>query len=366
MSILDFPSDPTELTEKQLSFLFQDGGFARANPGAEVAEVTAEVLAADSAFLGRLAHIEVTWSDDKIELPNSFVVKMPTLDPGGRAVGEMLNVWAREAHFYDRLAPLITTPVPSCRANFLEDQKAILILDFLDGANPGDQIAGASPDQARAAVEALAQLHAPFWGERRPPGLEWVPGIDGPGVVEGLARAIETSLPNFLSRFGNLLPNQTLDWLDQFVPLLSSWRSDVLSKPLTITHADYRLANMLFEQTGKVTIIDWQTAMFSGGATDLSFFVATNLEINLRRELESELIQLYSDTLVDCGVSAAATKSVQDDYAKAHLWWMGMLANNLSSIETPDEVSRTLFEAMLTRLFTAALDADSGRFLEGW
>ena len=43
---------------------------------------------------------------------------------------------------------------------------------------------------------------------------------------------------------------------------------------------------------------------------------------------------------------------------------MGMLANNLSNIETPDERSRGLFEAMLTRLYTAALDVDSGRFCQ--
>jgi hypothetical protein len=41
---------------------------------------------------------------------------------------------------------------------------------------------------------------------------------------------------------------------------------------------------------------------------------------------------------------------------------MGMLANNLSNIETPDERSRSLFEAMLTRLYAAAIDVDSGRF----
>ena len=58
-----------------------------------------------------------------------------------------------------------------------------------------------------------------------------------------------------------------------------------------------------------------------------------------------------------------ATGHVREDYQQAHLWWMGMLANNLSTIDTPDDESRNLFEAMLTRLYSAALDADSGRFL---
>ncbi|MBJ83443.1 MAG: hypothetical protein CL462_11135, partial [Acidimicrobiaceae bacterium] len=80
--------------------------------------------------------------------------------------------------------------------------------------------------------------------------------------------------------------------------------------------------------------------------------------------LEPELVSNYIDTLIGHGVDVSATTHVHEDYEHAHLWWMGMLANNLSNIETPDERSRSLFEAMLTRLYTAALDVDSGRFCQ--
>ncbi len=181
--IQDFPDDPTQLDGDHLTFLFNDGGLASPNPGVEVASVTTEPLAAGSAFLGSLASIEVTWADSATQLPTRFVAKLPTQDPGGRTVGAMLNVWAREAQFYARLAPLITTSVPTCRANFIEGDKAILILDDLYPASPGDQLKGASSDEAHVAVEALAQLHAPFWNKPSNSALDWVPGIDGPGVV---------------------------------------------------------------------------------------------------------------------------------------------------------------------------------------
>ncbi len=358
----DLPDDPTQLTAESLTSLFRDGGLAPSNPEVEVERVTAEPLAEGSAFLGSLARLNITWANKDTALPNRFVAKLPTRDPGGRTVGKMLNVWVREAQFYARLAPLVATPVPTCRANFISDDHAILVLDDLYPASVGDQLVGASSDQAHAAVEALAQLHAPFWGQPRTPDLEWVPGLDTPGTSEVLGSAMAASLPRFVERFGDVLPDTGLRWLHDFVPQLNQWRMDLLSKPLTIAHADYRLDNMLFGLNGDITVIDWQTAMFTGGATDLSFFLATNLEVNLRRSLESELVSVYIDTLIAHGVDASATEHVREDYEHAHLWWMGMLANNLSSIETPDDRSKSLFEAMLTRLYSAAVDADSGRF----
>jgi len=363
VTIQDFPDDPTKLEIEHLTFLFQHGGLAAPNPDAKVASVSTQPLALGSAFLGSLAAIEIQWVDTTTQLPNRFVVKQPTQDPGGRTVGTMLNVWAREAEFYARLAPLITTPVPNCRVNFVEGDKTILILDDLYPAIPGDQLEGASSDQAHLAVQALAQLHAPFWNQRRSPALSWVPGIDGEGVVESLGNAMAASLPKFTSRFGDLLPDQGLQWLHDFVPSLAGWRRELTSRPLTITHADYRLANMLFGSNDDVNIVDWQTAMFSGGATDLSFFLATNLTVENRRSLEEELLRTYVETLIGHGVALSDTDFIRQDYEQAHLWWMGMLANNLSNIETPDATSQQLFEAMLTRLYAAALDAQSGRFL---
>ena len=358
------PERPTDITAELLTAVLRDGGHVAGAADVEVTAVKAEPLAAGTAFFGLLARLDVTYADPDTPLPTRLIAKTPTTESGGRAVGEMLNVWAREAMFYSRLAPLISTPVPACRANMLEGGNALLVLDDLHPATPGDQVKGADIAQARSAVIALAELHAPFWGRPRTDELRWVPGLDTSGTAQALQGAMSAALPTFLERFGGLLPDVGIDWLHRFVPRLGEWRTGLLDRPLTIAHADYRVENMLFDAEGGVTVIDWQTAMYTGGPTDLSFFVATNLEIELRRRHETELIELYSDTLHSRGVTAAETAHVRDDYCTAHLWWMGMLANNLSAIETPDDRSKALFEAMLTRLYAAALDADSGAWLD--
>ena len=357
------PLEPTNLTPETLTFFVQDGGFAQGNERAEVKKLSIEALAPGTAFLGSLARLNITWTNHDCCLPTRLVAKTPTTDPGGLSVGKMLNAWEREAMFYARLAHQIATPVPACRANFVDGDQALLILDDLSPSTPGDQVTGATLDQARSAVIALAQLHAPFWGKRRTPDLIWVPGIDNHQTAFGLQSAISEALPRFLKRFGDGLPSKGIEWLQKFVPLLGSWRDDVISKPLTIAHADYRVENMLFAANNAVSVIDWQTAMYTGGPTDLSFFIATNLEVQLRRDYEDELIQLYVETLNRAGIPEAAFAEIKKDYEHAHLWWMSMLANNLSSIETPDARSTALFDAILTRLYSAAIDSECGRFV---
>ena len=360
------PLTPSDLTPQALTGILRDGGLAVGEPDCEVVALDIEPLPTGTAFFGLIARLDVTYHDPDTPLPTSLIAKTPTTDPGGRAVGEMLNVWTREAMFYGRLSPIVSTPVPACRANMIDDQgHTLLILDDLHPATPGDQVAGADLTQARSAVVALAKLHAPFWGRPRTDEVAWVPGLDTAGTADALGAAMNASLPRFVDRFGHLLPDLSLEWLHRFVPRLGEWRTDLLDRPLTIAHADYRLENMLFDEHGEVTVIDWQTAMYTGGPTDLSFFLATNLEIDLRRAHEGDLVELYTATLHDAGVSSTDTGHIWDDYCTAHLWWMGMLANNLSSIETPDERSKALFEAMLTRLHTAAVDVDSGAWLDG-
>ncbi len=359
---LALPPTPSGLDPATLTAALTDGGLVAGTP-CQVLDVRIDPLAAGTAFLGLLARLEITYADPDTPLPTRLIAKTPTTDPGGRSVGQMLNVWAREACFYERLATRIDTPVPACRANFLDGDDALLILDDLHPAAPGDQVAGADIDQARAAVIALAELHAPFWGRPRTEDLRWVPGLDLPGTSDALGAAMTAALPRFVERFGERLPDDGLGLLHRFVPRLGEWRTDLTTRPLTIAHADYRLENMLFDGAA-VTVIDWQTAMYTGGPTDLSFFLATNLDIDLRRAHEADLVDLYVTTLHRSGVDQSATGHVADDYATAHLWWMGMLANNLSSIDTPDERSAALFDAMLTRLYAAALDGDSGRWLD--
>jgi aminoglycoside phosphotransferase (APT) family kinase protein len=320
--------------------------------GTDVRSVDVQPLGHGTAFLGRLTRLVADHDDSGI--PERFILKAPTDDPGGREVGRLLNAWKREALFYRHLAPALGSAVPA--VYHVSDDGELLLLADLHPWAPGDQVAGATATQARAAVDRLAELHAPWWDRPRSGESTWVPGIDQPRVT-GLQDAIAAALPRFEARYGDRLPAAPTQWLGDFVPRLADLLRRFAAGPLTIAHADYRVENMLFSPDGTdVAVIDWQTAMYTAGATDMAFFVATNIDVEERRRIEGELLERYLEGLHRRGVKRDQTGAVVDQYRAALLWWMAMLANNLSTIEPPDERGRQLFDAMLTRLWSAAED----------
>ncbi|MCP3935424.1 MAG: phosphotransferase [Actinomycetia bacterium] len=343
------PSSLAELDAKWISNVL----------GSHIDDVRVEQLAVGSAFLGLIARLHLTRTDDG---PPTVIVKIPPTDEGALTVGRLLNVWHREAMFYELLAPQLPRDVVVPRSYRTvvnpDGYEAAIVIEDMAPAVAGDQIVGATPKAARAAVTTLAGLHAPWWGRPRTEELQWVPGVDRPGVGTGLRSSMESTIDRFVDRYGDQLPTASIEWTRRFIPSVPTWLTSLTQRPMTIAHADYRLENMLFspDDPSAVTIVDWQTAMYTAGATDLAFFCATSIDTDVRRSIENELVDLYIAGLLDHGVSEAATIDVRADYRTSMLWWMAMLANNLADMETPDERSATLFSTMLERLHAAAID----------
>ena len=66
-----------------------------------VASIRVEIIGAGEGFMGQLARVHLTGTG----CPSSVIVKMPTADPGGQMIGQMMRVWEREHRFYTEVAP---------------------------------------------------------------------------------------------------------------------------------------------------------------------------------------------------------------------------------------------------------------------
>ncbi len=239
--------------------------------------ITVEPLGPTVGFLGDVAriHLDLAPGDaagitlpDGSPVPATVMTKFPPADPGGRQVGAALNVWARELAFYRQIAPASPgVRVPRCHAAAGDPVQGrwVLVLEDLP-SEPLDAGAGATRDQVDAAVDALAVFHGRWWQAGDVPG--WLPGFhrDGLGGLQGLWLDTRSL---FLDRYGHLLPSPTETWLDAFTGELPSWSDRAGTEPLTIVHADYRLDNLRYHR-GRVTMLDWQTALVGPGAMDLT------------------------------------------------------------------------------------------------
>ena len=99
--------------------------------------------------------------------PASVVLKVAATDPVSRQTGLALGLYEREVRFYTDIAPRIDGPVAPCyHAAFDAETGAFhLLLGDAGPAIVGDEIRGASAEQATLALSELGRLHGPLLGD---------------------------------------------------------------------------------------------------------------------------------------------------------------------------------------------------------
>jgi hypothetical protein len=325
--------------------------------GVDIDDIIVEPIAAGAGFMGELARVHLLSNDPAA--PSTVIVKVPTSDPGGRAIGESVRIWEREHCFYRDVAPRLNIRVPRALAN--EPNPPCLVLEDLAPAQPGDHVVGAIGDQAERAIDVLARHHAAWFEHPSLATFDWMPGLDDPAVLM-LQPMFEIGWPMFLDRFASRVPERVLRWCERFSTGIPQWLAGHLHEPVTMVHGDFRLDNLFFLDDGAVAVIDWQMAMRSPGQSDLVYFCANNLTIDARRASESDLVDRYVERLHAAGVpSDAVTRStVWQGYLEGLLFYATSFGASLLTIDPANERGTALFEQLVMRTFAAVDDHDVG------
>ena len=137
---------------------------------ATVGQVTAEPVG--NGQMGSCYRLFIGY--DAGDGPDQLIVKLPASDPASRAAGQL--GYRCETTFYREVADGSTLDIPQCYFAAMNEQGDgfTLVLEDLTPAQPGDQIAGCSIDQARAAAVNVAGLHAPTWNDPSLRELDWL------------------------------------------------------------------------------------------------------------------------------------------------------------------------------------------------
>lgn len=343
-------ADPDAVGPEWLTAVLADA----AEPGARVVAVDAARIG--TGKIGRNIRFRLEWSPTGAG-PESVVAKFPSDDETSRSGGVAMGTYAREVAFYRSLAARLVPAVPVCHFAEMDADTGefVIVLEDLRDARAGDQITAGTPDQAAAALEQLAGLHAEMWGLGPPypfAGLE--PAADGGAGLGGIYRAL---LDGFTARYGDRLPPPVFDAAGRFAPVVEAWVSGRTGPP-TVVHNDYRLENLLFGPPSRpVTIVDWQTVGVGAGVSDASYFLGAGLTTDERRSHEMELLRLYHDRLVAGGVSGYSWDECLTGYRYNSLWglWMSVVA---PLVVAADARGDDMFCAMAERHAFHALDMD--------
>ena len=185
-----------------------------------------ESFTAEAIGTGQMSQshrVSLAFQDGERAWPRSVVLKLAADDAGSRATGVGLGIYEREIRFYEELAPRIGGPLPACAFARYDERDGwftLLLEDAVD-ADVGDQIAGCSIEQARLAIQALADLHAPVLGDEKLAASGWL-NRDSP-IGQALVQQL---LPGFLERYGERVDGAHAALCERLVASLDSWLSE--------------------------------------------------------------------------------------------------------------------------------------------
>lgn len=305
----DFPSHPDAITPGWLTERLRESGVIG---DAAVTALTWQPIG--TGQVGDSARIALTY-DRECAAPATIAGKFPAEDATSRATAAAFGLYAKEVSFYREIAPQLGVRTPQTLATELADDGVDFILMFEDlgPARGGNQLASCTAADARAGIRQAAAIHAPSWDNAALLATEWLQ--PKPEASAQIAALYPNAQAIFRERYADTLEPEFMRVCEEYAEASAHWFGRETT-PRSIIHGDFRLDNMLFDIKGgseEIAVLDWQTVALGNGLTDIGYFLGTGIGDALRREHESELLDLYCAEMTRRGVPMTRD-AIWDDY----------------------------------------------------
>jgi hypothetical protein len=257
-----FPTTPETLTDDWLTEAL----------GALVSSHRVERFDEGTGVIGLVTrlHLEIDGG------PETVIAKFPSPAPENRAVAATYDMYGREVRFYRDIAGKLPMRTAECyfAAHDPESQDFVLLLEDLVDYQVGDQVAGCTLTDARAVVDAIANLHATTWTGAGYPGLQsHASDMQRDGMIGGF----QLGWPVVLEQFADLVPASARAAADRMPAAIGRLLDEMCSQPICLSHADVRLDNIFFGADGEIVLVDWQSACTSAPEQDLAYFLTQSV-----------------------------------------------------------------------------------------
>ncbi len=358
------PLTPEDFTAEWLNEALWSSGSLSSGT---VSSVKTSSVGEGAGLLGSLARLRVTYDGNAGGAPQSLIAKFPAVAEFNRNIARDYRVYEREYRFYDQLAGSMPLRVPG--HHFIDLDKsvgdAVILLEDLHPAEVGDQLNPPGDVEVGLVVDAMADLHAAWWGNADDPNLSWVPYMsDLPWT--NVEASFAGFWPAFKENLGHTLNARLRAIGDDFTSKIPLLLERVSKGPATLIHADCRLDNLFFGSgpgQDELVVIDWQLMSRARGTYDIAYFLGQSIEPERRASIEMDLLRRYHSRLGEKGITDYSFEECLDDYRVTILLSMIYPVSAGGGIELANERGVALATAMATRCFAAIehLNADQVR-----
>jgi hypothetical protein len=182
---------------------------------------------------------------------------------------------------------------------------------------PGDQLKGASAEDAITAARDWARFNATFWENDQ---LESLPEFTG--GIDGLQDRFNDAWPAYVAQFGSDVPDEAIAigarLLGNGAKIV---RYRLAESPYALCHGDFHLDNMFFfdarsshqevpADQPRIAVIDWTGIRKGPGLWDLSHLMCMGFEPEIRRSCEQDVLSTYCQTLAETQLRATRWKTL--------------------------------------------------------
>jgi aminoglycoside phosphotransferase (APT) family kinase protein len=288
---------------------------------------------------------------------STLIAKQGHSDPVSRSRQRAFGMYNRELAFYRDIAARVPVRTPECFYVAPDDEAPVLLLmEDLAPAVAASFTVGLSASEAADAVDAMAAMHAAWWGSADLDAL----GLwrSTPEDASRWAGDLEERLPRFLDRFGSRLSLAEVKLAELVTEHLARCIVETAALPSTLAHGDPGCPNLMFgHPSAAIAIIDWQLVAARNGLLDLAWLVILGVPVGLRRQMERAWLERYNATL---GIDSADAERWYGLGAvlalRAPIWMGGESARRSAYTDA-------YAEATLARAFSAGCDLNLASLL---
>jgi hypothetical protein len=363
MSQRTIPGNISSISPSWLTSVLKDSG---GSVQLQVTDVSAETIAVGEGFASGLGRLTIEYSSDSIVGPKTLIAKLPSPHAPTRRFLTTLGAYEREVRFYQSVASEIPMRTPKCFFAQWESETYdyIILLEDIGNLRSLDQMAGCPINDAELVVTELAKLHASMWNSPKLGNWEWIPRWDTG------ASLFQLGYPRWWKQLQEKITDSFSDDFriaaEMIGPHITSISTRLSQSPVTLSHGDFRLDNMFFDDADSenpLVAFDWQALRVGRPSNDLAYFIASSLTVEDRRKHQQHLKSLYFETLLSSGVTDYSQRIFDEDFDYSLLDIVVFTTMIGANLDFSGERGQKFVEVYVTRVGGALSEVDTERLL---
>ncbi len=187
---------------------------------------------------------------------------------------------------YNHLAPKLSLGSPTCwfQGHDPDSDDFVVVMEDLSGHRLCDQVSGCSPADAELVVDALAALHAQWFGNDEPSPT---PSSSGRAIRRTPSTTRKPRRPTgrcSRSASASHVPDAMRRVGERWFEIGPALMEETANHPWTLAHGDVRLDNIFFDDANAdIKVVDWQISYRNSVRSITLYFMCQSLSVEDRR-----------------------------------------------------------------------------------